>query len=422
MVSEDTTILFVTSLQLYPIAGGGVSRVWAMVDYFRSRGLKVEVVMVRHNGEAYEALGKIFDRLWVYDPKGRINKKNIEAKFKSNKLGKIVLQAGRPVAKGFKQVARTAKGIVSNSIDNPDSGIQLNRKAGFEEYAAKIIRQTKPQAIIAECVWTARCFDAIPPNALKILDTIDIQHMRFPSAKEAGYDVSRLVCTREEEVRELERADILLAIQEEEAGILQEMCPRQRVLVVEHAHRVHSHVRPPKEAKTVLFVGNFYEPNNIGLKNFIQQAWPVIHKAHLDARFVVCGKVCQSYEGQPPEGVEFKGLVPCLDEFYEAATVVVNPIPFGTGLKIKTVEALAQGKCLVSNECGILGLPFPTLENPYCILAPVEEMGDRISELFSDPDKRRACEEAALRLAERRFSPQACYEELTEIIERVPCY
>lgn len=56
-------------------------------------------------------------------------------------------------------------------------------------------------------------------------------------------------------------------------------------------------------------------------------------------------------------------------EIYSLASVVIVPIYYGSGLKIKTIDALSCGKAIVTFDEGISGLDKPNLNNPYCLLA-----------------------------------------------------
>jgi glycosyltransferase involved in cell wall biosynthesis len=50
------------------------------------------------------------------------------------------------------------------------------------------------------------------------------------------------------------------------------------------------------------------------------------------------------------------GIQDSLAAAYADATLVINPAPFGTGLAIKTIEALSYGKPVVATPAGIRGL------------------------------------------------------------------
>jgi glycosyltransferase involved in cell wall biosynthesis len=81
--------------------------------------------------------------------------------------------------------------------------------------------------------------------------------------------------------------------------------------------------------------------NLVGLRDFLRFAWPRVRTAVPGAVLRVAGGVGRAV---PPgtAGVEVLGHVPDLALEYESARVVINPAVAGTGLKIKTVEALAH--------------------------------------------------------------------------------
>ena len=96
-------------------------------------------------------------------------------------------------------------------------------------------------------------------------------------------------------------------------------------------------------------------------------------------RLLVAGSIC----GRLPADVrpfESVGRVDHLDDFYDLVDLVVNPMPFGTGLKIKSVEAICQGLPLIATEAAMVGLPA---RHPLHRLASPEEVADRLGQLNS---------------------------------------
>ena len=51
------------------------------------------------------------------------------------------------------------------------------------------------------------------------------------------------------------------------------------------------------------------------------------------------------------------GLVDDLDDFYRRIDIAINPMVGGTGLKIKSLEALSYGKALLATEDAMVGIP-----------------------------------------------------------------
>src|SRR3712207_7614107 len=86
---------------------------------------------------------------------------------------------------------------------------------------ARLHRRGRHDAVLVHYVWMSRALEGVDGGgALRVLDTHDLFGDRHMAAREQGLDPSWFFTTREEEARGLARADLVLAIQEEEAAIL----------------------------------------------------------------------------------------------------------------------------------------------------------------------------------------------------------
>jgi len=117
------------------------------------------------------------------------------------------------------------------------------------------------------------------------------------------------------------------------------------------------------------------------------------------------------------DGVEVAGVVPDLDELYRSAAVVINPVPAQTGLSIKSVEALARGKCLVTTPAGAQGIPHDG--TAMVVLPAAEQFGAAIVELFADPGRIGALGRAARALATEQFSSATAFGPLAVRLEEL---
>jgi glycosyltransferase involved in cell wall biosynthesis len=73
-----------------------------------------------------------------------------------------------------------------------------------------------------------------------------------------------------------------------------------------------------------------------------------------EARLVVAGSICDKLK--PGPGIELLGKVRDAAQAHADFLVSINPMPSGTGLKIKTVEAMACGRPVVATPAGCAGL------------------------------------------------------------------
>jgi glycosyltransferase involved in cell wall biosynthesis len=112
---------------------------------------------------------------------------------------------------------------------------------------------------------------------------------------------------------------------------------------------------PTTDTPTVVFLASGNSVNQDALDFLVSDIWPRIRQANGAAVLEVYGRVC-SHAKAAGDDVRIMGEIEDVAEAYRRAWVVVSPLRFGTGLKIKSVEALGYGKALVCTPAGASGL------------------------------------------------------------------
>jgi hypothetical protein len=205
--------------------------------------------------------------------------------------------------------------------------------------------------LLAEYIWMSRLLPLVSGNAIKVIDTHDVYSTRREKVLQFGID--DLHVEAHEEAARLRSADLILAIQDEERRQLQQLVPGKRVVtagvdldVIEDAGR--------PTGRRVLYVASDNPMNRKGLSDFLRFAWPHIRRDVPDAELLVAGKVSGTMDVDVP-GVIRLGTVDDLGPLYGQARVVINPAVAGTGLKIKTLEALGHLRPIVTWPSGADG-------------------------------------------------------------------
>ena len=411
--AEEPSVLFVCGDPLLPLYGGGPVRIFAIVDYLHRQGFRVDVVARDHGRRLNRQIHERFDRVWFfYHPEGSVWGPSRWTRIRRRFTSRMPWLLKRPLRRWV------PKSIRADAVTPSRESSYILRKVdpALCRLAGKAAVEGRHDAVISEFAWTARALDEVPKGVLRIIDTHDIQHLRHPTAQAAGRELPHHRCTREEEVAELERADILLAIQDEEAGTLQKLCPNKRVVVAEHALETPLLLASPKSSKSILFVGNLYDPNVSGMTDFLRDSWPNIQASIPESEIIVCGRICEAFESNI-EGVRFLGVVPELKSFYANAAVVINPVAYGSGLNIKTVEALSFGKCVVGTPSAFRGISS-SMDMPFRQVDSGSEMATAVVELLIDTDLRSETERQTHDFAKVRFSPDSVYSEFVRVLER----
>lgn len=226
-------------------------------------------------------------------------------------------------------------------------------------YLHQLFRTREFDMMIVNYVWFSKAFDSAPPACLKVLDTHDIFSARAERLHTIGIKPQWFYTTEAEEVRGFNRADVIIAIQDEEASFIRQRVTR-KVLTIGHMATAHF-LDARHSNQTVFGILASGNPLNVKALNALSKAL----KSHPESfHVIVAGKVCENedLDGDPFDLVGYK------DDplsFYGAVDIVINPHIGGTGLKIKSVEALSYGRALLATRDAMLGLD-PVAEFHRC--------------------------------------------------------
>jgi glycosyltransferase involved in cell wall biosynthesis len=248
-------------------------------------------------------------------------------------------------------------------------------------------------------------------GALAIIDTHDILHERAEAIRTNGIFPSGTIIDRPQEARLLSQADLVLAIQSREARELAPLVGASRVMVVEHGMRMPDFVpMRPESGRALTLISSDNKQNQHGLEWFLGEVWPKILARVPDAVLEAHGPLSLRAECHGPN-VRAHGIAADLSPIYAAATICINPIRAGSGLKIKSVEAMAHGRALVTTSVGADGL-LPAMEDACCVADDPVAFADTCAALLLDPARAASLGLQAREMCESRFSADAVYAPL----------
>lgn len=332
-------LLVVSPVPTHPVNAGHRARIWALVGMARELGHDVWLAHIeRERGDPAlmrKALGSRFVPIPWREPE-------------SAKAFR------RSVANPGWRRWRWRRGLVSMGLDDWwDPGVEGPLRALHEA--------ERFDAVCAEYVFASRALGCFPPGVRTLLDTHDRFGGRAWMLARHGIEPNFFYTTRREEARGLGRAGVVLAIQAEEARYFRRAAPRgTRVETVSHAVELRPLPEPvcagdsADSAGVVLYVGSDNSANVHGMLQFLAGGWPEVRRRAAGARLRLVGSIGERVPDT--DGVVKLGRVDDLAAEYAGAAVVVNPTVFGTGIKIKSLEALGFGVPLVTTPEGAKGL------------------------------------------------------------------
>ncbi len=207
-----------------------------------------------------------------------------------------------------------------------------------------------------------------------ILDTHDIQSNALEERREINpwthrYDtLERLVRS---EIAHLRRVKVLVHLSVDDFDFFKLRLPdNQHILAMPtidetFVSTVELGGRSSIDPIDLLFVGQSTPPNRSAIKWFFEHVWPLI--AHRGYRIKIVGAVDELVRKELPDlyrafSPYFDGPAAELAPYYRAARCVIAPMVSGTGISIKTIEALALGKPFVGTSKAYRGMPMERIE------------------------------------------------------------
>jgi hypothetical protein len=134
-----------------------------------------------------------------------------------------------------------------------------------------------------------------------------------------------------------------------------------------------------------------------------------------DAELQVIGRICGSVpRGEP--GVATLGLVEDLRPAYARSRIVINPAVAGTGLAVKTIEALCHFRPIVAWPNGAQGLA-PEMAALCTTVRDWHEFAERTIELLA-PEVPRSFSPSERDIITRASSPETAYGAVTRALDR----
>lgn len=162
-----------------------------------------------------------------------------------------------------------------------------------------------------------------------------------------------------------------------------------------------------------------WAPNEDGLAWFISRAWDGLKREHPGLRLYIVGagagahlqKLCSQ-----KKDIVLTGFVDDLEKFYRQCRVFVAPLRFGSGMKVKIVDAFYRGIPVVTTPAGVESLDAHHMEHAAIAHGP-EEITQLCSLLLRARSVWEGLRNNSRDLAARRYRWQSVFENMEKALQ-----
>ena len=225
----------------------------------------------------------------------------------------------------------------------------------------------------------------------------------------------------------LHSCDAHTVVSRRDQATLESSTPSATVQVIENGvdtayflRKTNSGASPPC---SVVFVGAMdYNANEDAVIWFADHVWPSAMQRFPELRFTIVGRKptpgVTALTDRP--GIEVSGTVPDVRPYYENALAMVVPLRWGSGTRLKILEAMAAGVPVISTTLGAEGLEASHGQEILIADSP-EEMLEAIAALRDSPELRTRLADLGRRLAISKYDWAIPGERLFSIYANTLC-
>lgn len=276
------------------------------------------------------------------------------------------------------------------------------------------VRDTEYDLLLVNYVF---CAFVIPQIRARVvaLETHDRFGNRHELLTANGIAPSWISATVPAEAAAVQRADIVAILRDDDRAYYEGLAGGT-VVMLRHIEPARGAWRRPADLAGPPRFGFVGSSNVVNLQALVGllRALQRMPERPPGLRIEVFGSICRDVPQDYAELVRLHGVVAEIDAVYAGFDVLVNAVFSGTGLKIKTVEALAYGRPVLCGAEGAAG--FPVVPEQMAVPS-VEALVAMMCRLLNEPS---AYEELVTRAAEARDAyTAACETDFANFIRTV---
>ncbi|MCM1501093.1 MAG: glycosyltransferase [Bacteroidales bacterium] len=336
-------ILVAADMTTHPCIGGNNQCVMQYVKCLKQLGFDVYYLLIGTHGQSKESV----DETLAY-------------------WGDHIFYYKTPKWQFFLQ--RIYKRLVRKAYPN---NIDFYYPCGLNSYVNDLHSKYDFTGLIVNYIWESRlAFCNIPIRAIYTHDVFAFRDERMCAGSDwHHYSV-------EEEAKAIRRFPHVLAIQDVERDYFKFLAPKSKVLSVYSGFTFVD--QPVCGNKNILFFSGRGKLNIEAITKFINEVFPLVLERDSDIHLLLGGQICSCFTREELHpNIELKGSYESPDDFYGLGDIVINPVFEGSGLKIKTFEAIAHGKVTIVDPHSAVGI-YKLEKSPLLIAAEPQDYVDEI--------------------------------------------
>lgn len=350
--------------------------------------------------ELFRSLESRFDTYFIYtQPISFFDSKSISSAGISNKFISLI----------------NAESALSYENKHIEDDLADHRNHVLRGLLHSFIDQNPCRALVCEYIVTEPLIRNLDLDCMKIIDTHDIMSKRMKTYNANGRK-HHINISEEEELNLLDQFDISIAIQEEEHDFLSRNLGNEKSLLCYHSVNIKSYFKE-RPVKRLAYVAGSNPANVDSMEWFLKRVWPSLSNLSLELH--IFGSISHSLSKlssvKKDVNIICHGEISKIEDVYLLGDLVINPVLYGGGLKIKTVEAMGYGIPSITTPEGAAGLS-DCIGKAFLSANSPEEFSECIQRLVASSSLRDSLSKFGTDYANNNFTRNSCFDNLLDRI------
>lgn len=221
-------------------------------------------------------------------------------------------------------------------------------------------------------------------------------------------------------VTEVDRRYLLEAVLKVDRSAVAACAEKIKVIPISIDTQLLQPIQRNSGCKNILTLGTLhYPPNADGIRWFIQEVFPRIRREDPQVNLVIVGKNPPrdfiQFAAENPQNVKVTGYVPDLKPYLEDAALLAIPVRAGSGMRVRILEALAEGMPVVTTTIGLEGIEAAPGEDVLVADTPTD-FAEAVLNLLRDTALQNKLARNSRRLAEAQYDWRVVLKKLDEVV------
>ena len=296
----------------------------------------------------------------------------------------------------------------------------------FTDAIKEILKKQTFDTILFESLFTSAYLDKVNElsNAKKLYRAHNIEHHiwfeqsnQIKNIFKKSYLKIQAKRLKNEEIKFWNNIDSIISISEIDRSHILNHCPTPTHTLSLYAEKIYLKHNDQSTKIDFFHLGAMdWLPNQDGMNWILKDVFPKVKQIEKSAEIHLAGRAMPTkLKSHIQDGYYNHGEVSNATDFMSKHKVMLVPLFTGSGIRVKIIEGMSLGKCIISTSIGVKGINCSNNKN--ILIANTEnEFIDAMCFCIQNPDKVNEIENEARKYARENFSKEHITNELKKII------